>query len=201
MMSLSDYVYFEERRPQGTDNMYGLLHAIKNKLQIVFSYHKFWEDQYTQRTVEPYALKEFKNRWYILACDLKDNKVKTFALDRIKELEMTSCKITSPQDFDMKAYFKHSFGIINASHQQPEKVVLSFTPFQGKYVKTLPLHKSQRVLIDNEQECRIELNVHPSYDLQMEILSMGANVKVLEPDGFRDCIVESLKNNLKAYEG
>lgn len=85
---LSDYIHFEKRRPQGTENLYGLLHAIKNRLQIKFTYQKYWEDEISERLVEPYALKEFKNRWYVLAFDIKDNQVKSFALDRLSELEI-----------------------------------------------------------------------------------------------------------------
>lgn len=85
---LSNYIHFEKRHPQGTENLYGLLHAIKNKVQITFSYQKFWEDEISQCIAEPYALKEFKNRWYVLANDLKDRKVKSFALDRLSEVEI-----------------------------------------------------------------------------------------------------------------
>lgn len=60
---LTPFIQLERRKPQGTENLYGLLHAIKNHLQIKFFYEKFWEDEITNRLVEPYALKEFKNRW------------------------------------------------------------------------------------------------------------------------------------------
>src|SRR5690606_31500428 len=78
---LSNNIHFEKRRPQGTENLHGLLHAINNHFQISFAYRKFWDDELTKRNAEPYALKEFKNRWYVLANDLKDNQVKSFALD------------------------------------------------------------------------------------------------------------------------
>ena len=90
---LSDSIHFEKRRPQGTENLHGLLHAIKNKVQISFTYQKFWKDKITVRIVEPYALKEFKNRWYLMANDLKDKRVKSFALDRLSKLEITHKKI------------------------------------------------------------------------------------------------------------
>ena len=69
---LTPFIHLEKRRPQGTENLYGLLHAIKNRLQIKFTYQKFWEEELSQRLAEPYALKEFKNRWYIMAKDSKD---------------------------------------------------------------------------------------------------------------------------------
>ncbi len=64
---LSKYIHFEKRKPQGTENLYGILHAIKNRYRIIFTHQKYWEEQPTNRNVEPYALKEFKNRWYVCA--------------------------------------------------------------------------------------------------------------------------------------
>lgn len=58
---LSPYVHLEKRRPQGTENLHGLIHAIKNKFQVGFLYEKFWEEEINERTVDPYALKEFKS--------------------------------------------------------------------------------------------------------------------------------------------
>ena len=94
---LSPFVHLEKRRPQGTENLYGLLHAIKNKLQIRFDYEKFWEEEISHRTTDPYALKEFNNRWYVMAKDYKDEKVKSFALDRLSNLDITRTKFEFPE--------------------------------------------------------------------------------------------------------
>ena len=187
---LSDYIHFEKRRPQGTENLYGLLHAIKNKVQICFKYHKFWEDDNSLRVVEPYALKEFKNRWYVLANDLKDNRVKSFALDRLSDLEITNKKFQLPNNFNTNEHFKFSFGIISPNGHEPQEVILSFDPFQGKYIKTLPLHESQEILKDNEQELLIKLSLYITHDFFMEVLSFGENVKVIQPES----LISDLKN-------
>ena len=196
---LSNYIHFEKRRPQGTENLYGLLHAIKNKVQISFSYKKFWEDEMSQRTAEPYALKEFKNRWYVLANDLKDNKVKSFALDRLTELEITRKKFQLPIDFDVNEHYKYCFGIISPNEHQPREVILSFDPFQGKYIKTLPLHASQVILKDNEEELLIKLTLFLTHDFLMEILSYGDNVKVIQPESLIEDLKTSYENALKLY--
>ena len=196
---LSNYIHFEKRRPQGTENLYGLLHAIKNKVQISFSYKKFWEDEMSQRTAEPYALKEFKNRWYVLANDLKDNKVKSFALDRLTELEITRKKFQLPIDFDVNEHYKYCFGIISPNEHQPQEVILSFDPFQGKYIKTLPLHESQVILKDNEEELLIKLTLFLTHDFLMEILSYGDNVKVIQPESLIEDLKTSYENALKLY--
>lgn len=196
---LSNHIHFEKRRPQGTGNLYGLLHAIKNQVQISFTYEKFWDDEISHRLAEPFALKEFRNRWYVLANDLKDKKVKTFALDRLSGLEITRTKFSLPVNFDINERFKYCFGIISPNEPDPQEIVLSFNPLQGKYVKSLPLHESQVILKDNEQELLIKLTLFVTYDLLMEILSYGNNVKVLQPLSLVDEIRDCYENALKQY--
>ena len=193
------YIHFENRRSQGTENLYNLLLAIKRNVQIKFSYHKFWENKSSLRTVEPFALQEFKNRWYLLANDLGDKKVKTFALDRLSELEVSNHKFQRPTNFNVNDYFKHCFGIISPNTPEPLEVVLSFNPLQGNYVKTLPIHESQVVLIDNEQEFRIKITLYLTHDFFMEILSFGDNVKIIEPPSLITKISETSKHILKLY--
>lgn len=196
---ISHNIHFEKRRPQGTGNLYGLLHAITNKVQISFLYRKFWEDEITQRVVEPYALKEFKNRWYVVANDLKDKKVKSFALDRLSELEISKKNFHLPMDFKVNEHFKYCFGIIGPNDHKPQEVILSFEPLQGKYIKTLPLHESQVVLKDNDDELLIKLTLFLTHDFFMEILSYGDNVKVIQPFGLIAEIKKAYENALKLY--
>jgi len=196
---LSNNIHFEKRRPQGTENLYGLLHAIKNQLQIKFTYQKFWEDALTKRNAEPYALKEFRNRWYVLANDLKDNQVKSFALDRLTDLDITKRKFQFPIDFNINDHYKYCFGIISPNGHKPQEVILSFDPFQGKYIKSLPLHESQQVLIDNEDELRVKLTLFVTHDFFMELLSYGENLKVIEPASLIKDIKNSLQETLKQY--
>jgi predicted DNA-binding transcriptional regulator YafY len=168
-------------------------------VQISFTYEKFWDDEISHRLAEPYALKEFRNRWYVLANDLKDRKVKTFALDRLSGLEITRTKFSLPVNFDINERFKYCFGIISPNEPDPQEIVLSFNPLQGKYVKSLPLHESQVILKDNEQELLIKLTLFVTYDLLMEILSYGNNVKVLQPLSLVDEIRDCYENALKQY--
>lgn len=197
---LSNNIHVEKRRPQGTENLYGLLHAIKNQLQIKFAYQKFWEDGLTTRNAEPYALKEFRNRWYILANDLKDNQVKSFALDRLSDLDITKKRYQLSVDFNVNEHYKYCFGIISPNGHSPEEVELSFDPFQGKYIKTLPLHESQQILIDDEEELRIKLTLFITHDFFMELLSYGENLRVIKPTSLINDLKSTFKNVLKLYD-
>jgi proteasome accessory factor B len=178
---LSPFIHLEKRKPQGTENLYGLLHAIKNKLQIKFIYQKFWEEEASARKVEPYALKEFKNRWYVMAKDSKDKNVKSFALDRLSNLEITNLTFIYPNTFSIEQAYRHCFGIISPIDEEPQEIILSFDPFQGKYIKTLPLHETQEILEDNEDELLLKLKLYVTHDLIMELLSFGDNMKVIKP--------------------
>lgn len=196
---LTPFIHLEKRRPQGTENLYGLLHAIKNRLLIKFIYQKFWEEEFSQRLVEPYALKEFKNRWYIIARDRKDNNIKSFALDRLTQLEITTQTYQYPDNYSIEESYRYCFGIISPNGEIPQDIILSFDPFQGKYIKTLPLHDSQLILIDNAEEIRIKLRLCLTHDFLMELLSFGEYLKVIEPKTLVDQVKKSLENAFKQY--
>lgn len=197
---LTPFIHLEKRRPQGTENLYGLLHAIKNRLQIKFTYQKFWEDELSQRFVEPYALKEFKNRWYIMAKDSKDNTIKSFALDRLTNLEITNQTYQYPDNYSIEQSYRYCFGIISPNDEEPQDIILSFDPFQGKYIKTLPLHDTQQVLVDNDVEMKIKLKLCLTHDLVMELLSFGDNMKVIEPKSLADQIKQAHEKAYRQYD-
>jgi len=178
---LAPFIHLEKRRPQGTENLYGLLHAIKNKFQIQFSYQKFWEEEISKRKAEPYVLKEFKNRWYVMAKDSRDGNIKSFAFDRLTDLEITNQKFEYPVTYNIEENYRYCFGIISPNDEKPQEIILSFDPFQGKYIKTLPLHHTQQILIDNDEELQIKLKLCITHDFIMELLSYGNNMKVVKP--------------------
>jgi len=196
---LAPFIDLEKRKPLGTENLYGLLHAIKNKLQIKFAYHKYCDDESSFRIAEPYAMKEFKNRWYVMAKDKKDNNVKSFSLDRLSGLEITNTRFIYPENYNILDRYRYCFGIIDPNKDEPEEIILSFDPIEGKYIKSLPLHSSQQILIDNEQELRLKLKLFVTYDLIMELLSHGYNLKVLQPESLIEEIRSVHERAFKQY--
>ncbi len=198
--SFGNHLIFENRTALGTEHMNGLLHAIKNRLEVSFNYKKFIDDSVTPRTVKPVAIKESRNRWYLLAQELDDEVVKNFALDRISDVEISSKRFRAIEDYDVNKEFEYSFGIINGTGEEPQKIVLSFTPQEGRYIHSLPLHHSQKELLNNKTERRFEYHLAPTYDFKMEILSHGNQVKVIEPESLRKEIIAQLQKNLASYD-
>jgi predicted DNA-binding transcriptional regulator YafY len=176
------YMFFEKRKAYGTHHFYGLLHAIRNRVVINLIHQRFDSDEPKERQVEPYALKESKGRWYLLAKDRNDRRIKTFGLDRILDFQNTPGRFDYPLHLDVNEMFRYCFGVINPGDAQPEEIILSFEPEQGKYIKSYPIHESQFILSDNEDELRIRLSLFITRDLVMEILYYGMSVKVISPE-------------------
>lgn len=185
----SKVILFERRRPLGTDLLAGILHAIRNTLLLKFDYHKFYEAESESRKLLPLLIKEAKNRWYVVGHDMDKNELRVFAVDRMANLEFGKKQPASRFRNDVEMYFKNSFGVLLATEdQEVEEIVLSYSSFQGKYIKSMPLHESQELLLDNETEVRVRLRLYVTRDLIMEILSVGAHVKVLAPQSLADMV-------------
>lgn len=196
---LSDFIHFENRRSLGTENLFGLLHAIKNRFQISFDYQKFWEPEATIRKLEPYALKEFRNRWYLVGNDISKNQIRIFALDRLHNLDISKQLFVQNQSFDVNSYFHNSFGIVSQDGLEVTEIILSFSPLKGKYIKSLPLHHSQQVLTDDSMEVIIKLKLVITFDFVMELMSHGADVKVIQPQSLIDDMKEIYSKSFNQY--
>lgn len=193
--SLPSFVLPERRKSKGSEHLSSLIHAIKNTLVTEFYYLKFDNTISHIRKVEPYALKEFKGRWYLLAMEIngrpeEKGEIKTWGLDRIRDLNVTNRKFSKNTQLTVEEEFKHSFGIYSDKDKPVEEVVLSFAPMGGRYNDAFPLHHSQKTLIDNDKEFIISLNVRITYDFIMELLSQSEDMKVIAPVHLRETIVE-----------
>jgi predicted DNA-binding transcriptional regulator YafY len=196
---LAEFVHFENREAKGTQNLYGLIHAIKNSVKISFIYKKFSDEMPSVRIISPYGIKEFKNRWYVVGKDESDNKIKTFALDRLSELSISQNKFSKPLNFDIHSLFQNNFGVITTEENKAEEIILCFTSFQANYIKSLPLHSSQKVLSDNQKECNISLNMVITHDFIMELLSLGDSVKVIKPKHLQQTVKSIYSNAINKY--
>jgi predicted DNA-binding transcriptional regulator YafY len=126
-------------------------------------------------------MKEFRGRWYLVARNIDNRKIRVFGVDRISNLVVTTKSFIYPTDFNLSEYYKHSFGIIRPDDKEPEEIILSFSPYQGKFIKTFPIHQSQQVLIDSPKELRIQLFVLVTHDLKMELRMYGDSLSVIQP--------------------
>lgn len=195
--SLESIVYLEKRKPKRAEFLPDIVQAIQQKKKIEFHYQKFGEVDETIRKVSPVAIREFNNRWYLIADD--KGIVKNFGLERMNKVSILKDKIDENIVFNYDDKYKYSFGIIVPSTEKPEKIVLSVTKKQAAYLESLPLHESQEVLGTNNDEVLIGLELFLTEDFISEILSMSRSVTVIEPKKLKDRISEILKEILLKY--
>ena len=194
---LSPSVFLEKRKSLGTEHIYGIIHAIQNLYLLQFTHQKHWEDFSSQREVKPIAIKESQQRWYLVALDKKNNVVKTFGLDRISNLKITDTKF-KPVAYNVEKEFQHAFGV--ETYEAAEKVVLEFSNKQGNYIKTFPLHQSQRIVEETEDTVIIEIFIHTTNDIKMELLKYGSNVKVIAPISLQNDIKNRISEMSNLYQ-
>ncbi|MES2568079.1 MAG: WYL domain-containing protein [Bacteroidota bacterium] len=196
----SEYIQFDSRVPKGTEHILPLLNAIKNKLTIEFEYHKFYESESETVLFHPYLIKQFKSRWYVIGIKAESNSQRTYALDRIVKLETKKKKFTVSRDADFVNYFKNSFGIIGPNKEVPEKVVFTVNPEQANYIKSFPLHTSQRIINTTPSSVKFEITVYITYDLIMEMLSYGEEIKVESPKKLITELTNSYSRAIQNYK-
>lgn len=194
---LAPSVFLEKRKSLGTEHIHGIIHAIQNLYILKFTHKKHWEDFTSQREVKPIAVKESQQRWYLIALDKKDEKIKTFGLDRISNLKITDTKF-KPIPYNVEKEYKNAFGV--ETYEPVQKIVLEFSWQQGNYIKSFPLHESQQILEENDEKVLLEINIHPTNDIVMELLKYGSNVKVIEPISLQNEIKNRITEMVKMYQ-
>jgi len=194
-----DIIFFESRKSAGTENLHGLIHAAKKNLKVTFNYTKYWEQIPAQRTLQVYVLKEAQQRWYVIGVDDNNNELRTFGLDRITDLEITNKRFKRNADINLASLFNNSFGILSYSNK-PETIELMFDKEQAGYIKTFPIHHSQKILSENLDSTVFQVKLIPSYDFLLYLMSFANRVKVLKPQKLQQEIVDTLTKTLNQYK-
>ncbi|MEY3436698.1 MAG: helix-turn-helix transcriptional regulator [Sphingobacteriales bacterium] len=195
-----DVVFLENRQPKGLEHFHSLLHAIRNKRVTEIIHQKYSDTESTTRIIHPLALKEALGRWYIIAIDTRDNKLKTFGLDRISDVFVQKTRYREKYDINLRDKYRESFGILTHDKLKIQQVILRFSYEQGQYVKTYPLHNSQRVIKEDKQYVLIELNIYVTYDFLKELLSFGHELQVIEPLSLKQDIQKIMQKALEQYK-
>ncbi len=182
---LKDRILLEEN-PSGRELMPTILEAMRDNKMLTFSYKPYWvEDDHISNLyhVEPYALKVFKRRWYLLG-KYGDSPLKVYALDRILDIDIEFESFTLPADFDAESFFSSCFGII-VSDEDPQTIKLKVDAFQSNYLRSLPLHPSQKETERTEEYSVFTYFLRPTFDFIQELLTLRETAEVLAPKELR----------------
>jgi predicted DNA-binding transcriptional regulator YafY len=184
---------------KGQEFLNAILSAIKERKTIVFTYKKFDSADEKEHTLQPYVLKEYRNRWYVTGKQATGETIVTFGLDRILSLQTIKQTFEVNSEFNVNDYFKYSFGISVSNKLKPEEILLNFTPTQGAYIKSQPLHSTQQIVKETPEFVTVSITVIPSFELKSQLLSYGSQVKIIEPLWLKKEVKEELEKNLSAY--
>ena len=192
-------ILFEEI-PVGEQYLPVIIEALKKNTVLEMTYQSFWRDEANTFTIEPYCLKAFKQRWYMVARSPYYDKILVYALDRVEALEPTALHFEYPEDFVGEEYFKDCFGIFADREYDVETVKLKVSAGQANYLRTLTLHQTQEEIEQTDEYSIFKVQLRPTYDFRQEILSMGSDIEVLEPKWFRDEVAEVTEHMWNKYK-
>ena len=188
-----------ENVPSAREHLPIIIDALKQNRRIRFSYKSYTRTLPADGIVlEPYFVKIFKQLWYVIGFNVKDGQIKTYALDRISNLNLQQETFAMPDNVNPVEFFKDCFGIIT-NQNKAKRIVLRAESTQAKYLRALPLHPSQQEEVhDNFSIFTYRMRI--TYDLKEEIMSHGASIEVLEPKELKALIRTELEEALRNYQ-
>jgi len=168
---------------------------------LQMNYQKFSDSESYSTIIEPYCLKLFHQRWYLLGKNqCKEGRLSIYALDRIIELEENEQSFELDPAFDADSFFKNYFGVFIGENEKPTRIVLRAYGKMIPLIRTLPKHVSQKEIATTDSYSDFEYYLVPTFDFQQEILKEGHELEVIEPQSLRKKIHGELKNALKRYQ-
>ena len=215
--SLAGRISFEQI-PSGQNLLQEIIQAMRMNRVIEIEHQGFGKDYPSTFEIEPYHLKVVNRRWYVIARspylsehNKKRNKedggdrpqevVLTYGLDRIHKISLTDKTFKVPEDFSIDKYFEGCVGIIaDKKKYDIQRVVVKAYCYAQKYLETLPIHSSQKVISRDDESTTFEFQVRPTYDFLTALLQQADQIEILEPQSVQDEMKRFAKNILAYYE-
>ena len=204
-----------ENIPSGNDYLLEVLKAMRENRLLAVTYQDYYDKEPREILLEPYCVRVFRQRWYVVGVMENEPKgeepteltnqgrIRRYALDRIVTLEPTDITFKIPQDFSVDDYFADAFGIIVEPEEYDiETIRLKVYDINHRreYLRSLPLHHSQREIEQTANYSVFELRLAPTYDFIQAILAMGNEVEVLTPEYVRQEIKWRITEMHQRYE-
>lgn len=197
-IEVSDRIFLEDV-PSARNHLAGVIEALKKNSRLSFDYYNYARSRPTRGVVlEPYFIKIFKQRWYVVGRNVTEDRIKTYALDRMRELKHLKERFEMPATFNADEYFRYAFGIV-VTKGEPQKIAIKADPRTAHYLRDLPLHPSQSEVVHDGFSI-FYYTMLISQDLVQELLSYGQRLTVLQPAELRALITADLRASLTNYK-
>ena len=187
--NMKDRIIFEDI-PSGAEYAQVVVDAMQQN-RVLFVDYKPFRGEKMDLYLQPYAMRVYNQRWYVVGRFKESGNIRNIALDRILRMEITDEEFVLPEDFDASEYYAHTVGIFVNENLKPQRVVLRTFGVSTEYMRTVPLHPSQREIATNGNEYSdFEYHLNLTPELTGKLLSKGDWVEVLEPKSLRDEVKE-----------
>ncbi len=196
--NMKDRILFEEI-PGGAEYAQVVVDAMQQNRVLLVDYKPFQGEKF-ELYLQPYAMRIYNQRWYVVGRFKESGKIRNIALDRILHMEITDEVFSLPEEFDASDYYAHTVGIFVNEELKPQRVVLRTYGVSTEYMRSVPLHHSQREIATNGNESsdfEYYLNLTP--ELTGKLLSKGDWVEVIEPKELREKIKEQAQAIAELY--
>lgn len=185
--------------PSGRDHLTTILEAMKANRVIEISYHPYTKNRSYTFPIEPYCVKLFENRWYVLGQNIDFGELRIYSLDRVESATLLDQTFDLPRDFDAEAYFSTVYGIVVDTNEAPQRIVIRANKNHKPYLKSLPLHFSQTLIKESDEYADFELYLSPTYDFVMKLLHSGSMIEVLSPASLRATMKQWIQAMAELY--
>ena len=197
-LSIHDRI-LTENIPSSQDHLSTVLEAMKSNNTLHITFKAFTMKEPKRFLVEPYCVKMSAQRWYMLARNTEHKNLRLYSLDRIEAVEISKTRFVLPDDFNAKDYFAEFFGIVLDESVPLQTIILRADKYHQNYMRTLPLHPTQREIFACDDYADFEFKLRPTYDFYMKLMSFGNMIKVLEPKTLQEEICKWLENTIEMY--
>ena len=191
--------------PLGKNFRDAIIDAMRRNVELLIEYQRYETDLEGEHLkifhMQPYAMKVYNHRWYLLGYMKEEDDIRTIALDRILHIKVLNSGFSLPENFDANKYFSNVIGIYNNKDLPVSEVKIRAYGVQADYLRSTPLHKSQSEgssKYGEFAEFTYRLCITP--ELISQLLSMGSQVEVLEPVELREKIKSELEDGLTYYK-
>ena len=193
-------VFSHAQQVEGQKWIPSIYEAVIRKECLVITYQPF-EEPVSRQIISPYVLREYNRRWFLIGYNHKLQKLRTLALDRIQAVDQYLLEQFYMQPgFNPRQYFDQVIGVSIPEGKAPEVISFKATNIRAKYLATKPVHPSQKIIEANKAYTVFQLKVIPNIELEQQLLSLGEEVQILQPDWLVLRIADRLQNAAKQYQ-
>lgn len=186
-----------EQIPEGHHYLPTIIEAMRNSHVLLIEHGRFGQ-QTKCFMLEPYCLKVFKQRWYVYGRPSNHpEERRIYALDRIIRIEETEATFTLPATFDAEQEFSNYYGVF--TDKQAEHVRIRVNKQGVPFLRSLPIHHSQREVLTCDAYSEFEFYIAPTFDFIQQLRTYGAQLVVLTPAWLHDNMRHEAELLLEQY--